>query len=240
MNEYFMSPSGVLGIVKRYWIYVVLGIFIVNSLILDVSFLFFLKPLSSQTTLPATVPGNVSLPNALQNSCPASCINQMNLIFTSQKKITTSSAIQPTVGLTSTPSITPTDSPTPIPTQIKIVKEFFVPLGVGSGSSADWAVIDGIGAKIDPSDYGNIKQITFEVTARIPTGNQTIWIRLYNASTFQSVSGSEMTLSGGTATLLTSSPITLASGNNLYQIQMKTQLKYTANIDMARIRIKTD
>ena len=240
MEEYLVNPSNILGIVKRYWIYVILGIFIVNSLILDVSLLFFPKTPPLQTTLPE----NVNLPNAVQNSCPQNCVDQMNLIFTSQKKSATSSVIQPTVGLTPTPSVTPTPSITPTdsptPTQVKTVKEFFVPLGVGSGSSADWTVIDGIGAKIDPSDYGSIKQVTLEVTARIPTGNQQIWVRLYNANTYQSVSGSEVTLSGGTPSLLVSSPITLASGNNLYQIQMKTQLKYSSNIDMARLRIKID
>lgn len=221
-------------IFKRYWIYVVLGILIANSLIVDLSFFLSPKTLSSQTAFS----GNVSLPNVSQNSCSKSCIDQMNLVLKSQKESAASSAAQPTVELIPTSTITPTVSPTPI--LEKTVKEFFVPLGSGTGSSADWKTIDGIGAKIDPLDYGDIKQITFEVTVRIPTGNQIIWVRLYNASTYQSVVGSEMTLAGGTATLLISSPITLALGNNLYQIQMKTQLQYPANIDMARLRIKTN
>lgn len=231
MNEYSINSSGILGIVKRYWVYVVLVIFIVNSLILDLSFLFSPKTPSLQTTLP----GNANLPNISQNFCPQACIDQMNLNLVSLKA-TDASALKPTATLIPTPSLTPTSTPV----QTKSVKEFFVPLGIGSGSSGDWTVIDGIGAKIDPSDYGNIKQITFEVSARIPTGNQQIWIRLYNANTYQSVAGSEVTLSGGTPTLLISSPINLTLGNNLYQIQMKTQLKYISNIDMARIRIKTD
>ena len=220
--------------VKRYWIYVVLGILIANSLILDFSFFLFSKQLSLQTALP----GNVSLPNASQNVCSRSCIDQMNLVLKSQKESAASSAISAAVELKPTSTIIPTVSPTPV--QINTVKEFFVPLGSGTGSSADWKSIDGIGAKIDPLDYGDIKQVTFEVSVRIPTGNQIIWVRLYNASTFQSVAGSEMTLAGGTATLLISSPITLALGNNLYQIQMKTQLQYPANVDMARLRIKTN
>lgn len=219
-------------IIKKYWIYVVLGFFVANSLIIDL-FFFFPKNSSSQTVLP----GNINLPNISQNFCPQACIDQMNLNLISPKA-TVSSATKPTATLTPTPSLTPT--PTSTPAQAKSVKEFFVPLGVGSGSSGDWTVIDGIGAKIDSADYGDIKTVTFEVSARIPTGNQQIWIRLYNANTYQSVAGSEVTLSGGTPTLLISSPINLTSGNNLYQIQMKTQLKYLANIDMARIRIKTE
>lgn len=220
------------GVVRKYWIYIVLGIFVANSLILDL-FFFFPKNSSSQTVLP----GNINLPNISQNFCPQACLDQMNLNLVSPKASEASIA-QSALTLTPIPSLTPT--PTFVPVQIKSVKEFFVPLGAGSGSSSDWKVIDGIGAKIDPADYGDIKQITFEVSARIPNGNQQIWIRLYNASSFQAVSGSDVTLSGGTPTLLVSSPITLSSGNNLYQIQMKTQLPSTANIDMARIRIKTD
>lgn len=219
------------GVIKKYWLYVILGIFAANSLIIDLLF-FFPKNSPSQSALP----GN-SLPNISKNFCPQACIDKMNLNLISLKA-TDASALKPTATLTPTPLLTLT--PTPTPVQTKSVKEFFVPLGVGSGSSGDWTVIDGIGAKIDPSDYGNIKTVTFEVSARIPTGNQQIWIRLYNANTFQSISGSEVTLSGGTPTLLVSSPINLTLGNNLYQIQMQTQLKYTANIDMARIRIKTD
>lgn len=220
-------------IVKRYWIYVALVILAANSLILDFSFFLFPKTLSSQTAFS----GNVNLPNASQNVCSKSCIDEMDLIIKSQKDNLISSAISPAVELTPT-SVVPTASPVPV--EIKTVKEFFIPFGSGTGSSGDWKSIDGIGAKIDPLDYGDIKQVTFEATVRIPTGNQTIWVRLYNASTFQSVVGSEMTLAGGTATLLISSPITLALGNNLYQIQMKTQLQYPTNIDMARLRIKTN
>lgn len=225
--------EGPLETIRRYWIYAVLGIFAANSLILDL-FFFFPKDSSSQTILP----GNINLPNISQNFCPQACIDQMNLNLVSPKATDASSSGEPSTIVTLTPSPTPT--PTPIPAQIKAVKEFFVPLGTGTGKSADWSAIDGIGAKIDPSDYGDIKQITFEVTAWIPTGNQQIWIRLYNANTYQSVAGSEVTLSGGTATLLTSSPITLTSGNNLYQVQMKAQLQANTNIDMARLRIKTN
>lgn len=224
------NTSTLFEVIKKYWIYVVLGILTANSLITDL-FFFFPKNSPPQTALP----GN--LPSISQNFCPQACLDQMNLNLVSPKA-TDASALKPTATLIPTPSLTPT--PTPTPAQTKSVKEFFVPLGVGSGNSGDWTVIDGIGAKIDPADYGNIETVTFEVSARIPTGNQQIWIRLHNANTFQSVAGSEVTLSGGTPTLLVSSPINLTLGNNLYQIQMKTQLKFAANIDMARIRIKTD
>lgn len=236
MEESFIKSPDTRGIVKKYWIYIALGIFAINSLVLDL-FLIFPKTLSPWTT----VSENASLPISPQNSCSKSCVEQINLALTSQKA--NASLPVKATGLTASPAsptATPIPTSVPAPISAQAVKEFFVPLGSGTGNSADWTVVDGIGAKIDPLDYGDIKQVTFEVSARIPTGNQIIWIRLYNANTSQAVTGSEVTLSGGTPTLLISSPITLASGNNLYQIQIKTQLKYPANIDMARLRIKTD
>ncbi|MDP2638507.1 MAG: hypothetical protein Q8P26_05610 [Candidatus Levybacteria bacterium] len=227
----------VVGYIKKYWIYAVLGIFAVNALIVDF-LLFAPKKQLSQ----ANIPSNVNIANVSQNICPQSCVDKIDLIAESQKQTSILPTAKPTAtALSGSPAVsTPTPTFTPTPTPGKTVKEFFIPLGIGSGNAGDWTVVDGIGAKIDPADYGSIKTVTFEVSARIPTGNQTIWIRLYNSNSYQSVAGSELTLSGGKAALLVSSPITLSSGDNLYQIQMKTQLQYSANIDMARIRIKTN
>lgn len=223
----------IVSYVKRYWIYVILGIFAINFIVAD----YYLFTSRSQPAQ-APVADNINVASVSQNSCPQSCVDKINLVAGPQKGSVIVTTPNPIATATSAFLVVPTATPTTVAT--KSVKEFFIPLGVGNGNAADWTVINGIGAKIDPVDYGDIKTVTFEVSARIPTGNQTIWIRLYNANTYQSVVSSELTLSGGTPTLLVSSPITLSSGNNLYQIQMKTQLQYTANIDMARIRIKTN
>jgi len=234
MDDSLANSPGALEIVKKYWIHIVLGIFTVNILILN---LFFFFPKSKS---PQAIPSeNKDLLSVSQDYCSQGCVDQINLTLKSQMA-SASSTTSPISSVSPAPTLTPTLTPTPTPTPAKTVKEFFVPLGVGTGNSADWTAVEGIGAEIDPSDYGDIKQITLELTAQIPTGNQTIWIRLYNANTYQSVTGSEMTLSGGAITLLKSSPISLSSGNNLYQIQMKTQLQYPANINMARLRIKTN
>ncbi len=221
--------------IKKYWIHIVLGIIGVNVVLLNL-FLFFSKPNSSQTPLSANV--NTSS----QNFCSQGCVDQMTQLLKSQKPnivspLVPTTTATPTQALLATPTSTPTPTLTPVP--VKTVREFFVPLGAGTGNPSDWTVVNGIGAKIDPADYGSIKSVTFEVSAQVPTGNQQIWIRLYNATTSQAVPGSEVTLSGGVATLLISSPITFSSGSNLYQVQLKTQLQANTNINMARIRIKT-
>lgn len=150
-----------------------------------------------------------------------------------------SASVQQIITPASVPSSTPipTATSTPIPTPTPELREYFIPLGQGSGAYADWTAIPGIGAKINLANYGKIEKAYFEATIRIPTGNQTVYIRLYNANSFQSIPNSDLTLSGGTSTMLTSQPITLTDGDNLYQVQLKTQLQYQTYVDQARIRI---
>lgn len=229
---------------EKYILSIIVGILLINIIIVDI-ILF-----SSKTSTSPSGAASTSL-------CTQNCISEIMERVTSYIKITTSSSSESAnkVDLASSLSITPTSSPTPTPTDtptptptltptntptpIPMVKEFFIPLGQGSGSSGDWTTVSGMEVKIDPSNYGKIDKVYFEVTVRIPTGNQTVYVRLYNANTYQSISGSELSHDGGTVKLLTSSPITLASGNNTYQLQLKTQLKYLTYIDQARIRILT-
>ncbi len=225
--------SSVLIYLQRYWIYIFLGVFGLNSLFLDFG-LFFgsSKTTSSKSSIPVN---SINIPFVSQNNtCPQSCIDQFNSLTVS--KAVLSGTPVPTLAVT--PTLTPI--PTATPTTIKYGKEFFVPLRSGSGNSADWESISALGATIDPANYGDIKQATFEVTVRVPTGNQTIWVRLMNAANYMTVVGTEMSMNGGTPTLLISQPITLASGANFYQVQLKTQLQYPAYIDQARIRIQTN
>lgn len=224
---------------------VVIGFFVVlfiNIVILDIYFLSSaLRPQLSPVT-----PRVSSLQSA---QCPLTCMSEISQIkaFLTNSNATPSATsmaslaagliadITPTYTPTPTPTATPTLTPTPSPTPGQ--REYYIPLGQGWGSYSDWAVVPGMGATIDPANYGSIVKVYFEATVRIPTGNQTVYVRLYNANTFQSVASSDLTLSGGTSTLLTSQPIILNSGNNTYQVQLKTQLQYQTYIDQARIRI---
>ena len=236
MGGLLTNFSRILEFAKRYWAYTFLGIFVVNSLIIDFLFFFPHKPLSKNNSSL----GVVNVLNSSVNYCPQSCVDQISALSQKTGLVSPVANTEKSVIPTLFPTLTSTPSSTPTPVSAKIVKEFFVPFGAGSGSSSDWKVVDGMGAKIDPADYGSIKSVTFEATVRIPNGNQQVWVRLYNANTYQMVVGSELTLSSGTPTLLISQPISLASGDNLYQIQMKTQLQSLANVDMARLRIKTN
>ena len=74
---------------------------------------------------------------------------------------------------------------------------------------------------------------------RIPTGNEVAYARLFNVTDKHPVWFSEVSLEGGTPQLLISQPVAFDSGRKLYQVQMKTSLKYTAILDQARLHITT-
>lgn len=170
------------------------------------------------------------------NICPTSCLSEIAEIV---KEATRSSANLSTIAPTQISQVTPTAKPTSQP-QSSLVKEFFIPFGVGSNSSDDWQDVAGLKATLDPQNYGNIKTVVFEATIRIPTGNETAYARLYNITDKHPVWFSEVSLDGGSAQLLISKPITLDSGNKTYQVQMKTSLKYPAFLDQSRLHIITN
>lgn len=120
-----------------------------------------------------------------------------------------------------------------------LAKEYFIPLGSGINSSDDWFNVPGAQASIDPSQYNKIKNVTFEATVQIPTGNQKIWARLFNSTDKHPVWYSEVLTESVGPILLNSQPITLDEGNKTYQVQMKNQLKFPANLLQSRIHIVT-
>ncbi len=117
-------------------------------------------------------------------------------------------------------------------------KEFYVPLGTGTNTSTDWTDVKGAAAYIDTKLYGKFKKVTFEASISVPSGIASV--RLFNATDKHPVWYSEMTMSGSGPELLTSSGITLDSGNKLYQVQMKSQLGASTNLLQARVHIVTN
>ena len=144
-------------------------------------------------------------------------------------------------------------SPTPIPTttpEIKYIqtntsannspKEYYVPLGSGSGNYSDWTDVPGLQAYIDSTSYGSIKTVTFEGSVHVPSNNQIVSIRLVNATENRVIGGSQLDFNGGPDSVFKSSmPITLDYGQKLYKVQLKTQLNYNTVIDQARVHIIT-
>lgn len=120
--------------------------------------------------------------------------------------------------------------------------EFFVPFGSGSVPGGNtWQDVPGLQTYVDTTQYDSIKQVVFEVSVYIPTGNQTASVQVYNVTAQHPVWNSVVNFPGGAnPQFLISSPVTLDPGNNLYKIQMQTQLQYPANITQARFHITTN
>ena len=132
----------------------------------------------------------------------------------------------------------PTVAPVSSSSQSSGVKAFFVPFGSGNGYSLDWTDVPGLQAYVDTANYGRIKNAVFEASVYVPTGNETVSVRLYNETDKHPVWNSEVFFNGGSsAQLLLSQPVTLDAGNKLYKVQMKTQLQYTAVLNQTRLHI---
>lgn len=118
-------------------------------------------------------------------------------------------------------------------------KEYYVPLGSGANSTDSWTDVAGASAYIDTTAYNKIKIATFEATVNVPSGSQKVWVRLYNSTDKHPVWYSEVSTDNSGPIVLTSPTITLDSGNKLYQVQMKSQLKGLTNLTQSRIHITT-
>lgn len=166
-------------------------------------------------------------------TCGKDCVAKINEIV--------SLYLKPTNSLSPTLTPAPTKAQTSqVNSQLQAAREYYVPFGSGSGSSSDWQDVAGLQAYVDSANYPNIKSIFFEASLHIPTGNQTASVRLYNATDGHPVWNSEVTFNGNTSSvLLTSSAVSLDSGNKLYKVQIKTQLQYTAILDQSRLHITT-
>lgn len=120
-----------------------------------------------------------------------------------------------------------------------VAKEYYVPLGTGTSSSNDWTDVSGASASVDTAQYPRIKKVVFEATVSVPNGNQVAYVRLFNLTDKHPVWYSEQSMNTSGPTLLISQPITLDKGNKTYQVQMKTQLQFPANLNQSRIHITT-
>jgi hypothetical protein len=125
-----------------------------------------------------------------------------------------------------------------VTTNASSIKEYSISFGSGQTNSEDWEDVPGLNAYIDSNNYNSISAVYFEATLRIPTGNGQAYARLYNKTDNHPVWFSDLSTESDQPTLLQSpQSISLDSGNKLYQVQMKTSLKFDSLVDSARIKI---
>ncbi len=148
----------------------------------------------------------------------------------------------PTITVSQKNIISPTTQPVNQSTPYASAgNEFFIPLGTGTSTASTWTNVPGVQAYIDSSQYPNIQTVTFEASVVLPASLQIVSVQLYNMTANHPVWFSQVTLQSSNGTgLLISNPITLDPGNNLYQVQMQTQLQAPANLVQSRVHIITN
>ncbi len=218
------NNSSFKNLTTRLLLIILIVLMLLNLAYLD--YVAFSNSSSPTTKESATIlPTNKPSVSDINQICPNTCLSQIYEATASLKK----------------------SFPAPTPGKVVSIgngilsqtKEFFVPFGSGSSSSGDWEDVGGLKAYVDSTQYPSIKNVVFEASVRIPTGNEVAYVRLFNETDKHPVWFSEVSLEGGTPKLLVSDPITLDQGNKLYKVQMKTSLKYSAILDQARIHITT-
>jgi hypothetical protein len=167
----------------------------------------------------------------------------LNLLILKNKPQTNHSiAIVASPSPTQIVSISPTSLTSPtssvaLPSFNPTVKEYFIPLGSGTNQSSDWTDVPGAQAVVDFGQYPDIKQVQFEASVYVPTANEQVFVRLYNQTDKHPVWYSDVVMNGNQSAYLTSQPLIVDQGEKLYQVQMKTQLQYPANLTQARIHV---
>ncbi|MFZ5844980.1 MAG: hypothetical protein ACOY0S_00745 [Patescibacteria group bacterium] len=137
---------------------------------------------------------------------------------------------------------TPTVTPSPLPlssASAPSIKEYYIPLGIGTTKSRDWEALPAAEATIDTASYPKIKQASFEVFMHIPTGNGRVYVKLFNATDSHDVWFSEVWSEGHQITKK-EVKITLDSGAKLYRVMAKSTMGYEVVVDQARIKILTN
>lgn len=214
-------------------IYILVGILAMNVIVLDV-FTFVAKPkpivqninLSGQTQSSSATSGAQTIqstPNSsaisLANACPNTCLAAIQTA-TASLKLT-----QNVVNNSTTQTVQGT------------ANEYFIPFGSATAANqGSYATVTGLQAYVNMSQYTGVQTVVFEVTMG---GNGIVQAQLYDATDSIAIPNSQVSMSGGNPQLVISSPLTLPSGNKLYQVQIQTQLNQPATINQARLHITT-
>lgn len=146
---------------------------------------------------------------------------------------------EPTLGPVPTPQVVEKETVFErVVTQIQTsqVKEYYIPLGQATARTEHFKWMDtGAEAIVDLSNYEGVKQVTFEATLSVESGQ--VEVRLYNVTDGYAVYGSTLVGEGPDSKLYRSGNLVFHSGAKTYRVQMRTSMEYTAEMDNARIRI---
>lgn len=115
-------------------------------------------------------------------------------------------------------------------------KTQYITLGGGETSSTSWTDISGAEVSFDIADFGQIKQIFFEVSLFSPSGK--VLARLWDKRAGTIISGSEVSHIAGDAQVKSAS-VSIPSGGRTIILQLKSEVGQPVKANTSRLRVDT-
>lgn len=115
-------------------------------------------------------------------------------------------------------------------------KTQYITLGGGDTLSTSWTDIPGAEVSFDIADFGQIKQIFFEVSLYSQSGQ--VLARLWDKRAGTIVAGSETSHIAGDAQVK-SSPVTIPAGGRTIILQLKSEVGQPVKANTSRLRVDT-
>lgn len=172
--------------------------------------------------------------NYLPGNCDQACRDQIESEL--QAKINSANSDSTPTPI---PSISPTVTPKVITTTSQNKTTTYIPFsGPFSTTNTDWTNVPGAQAYVDlKNNYSASAYVTFEASIRA-TGGGEIHARLFDSTHGIAVDGSEVSTTDSSSSILVSSgKLNLWSGNNLYNVQIKSLNSFNVTFDSGRIKL---
>jgi|GEM_PF-6417328 len=176
-------------------------------------------------TLPAANASPVPIPTVTTTTPNSATLNQVQQLQKDLNSLTTRlTQLEGKIGATNRGQ-----------TATSSLKEITIFLGSGSTYSRDWTNIPSAVANFDPSSYPKMKSMYFEAALSIVGGEA--HARLVNLTTGGVFYNSELSNNTSASKWNSAGPIYLPSGNDQYEVQLKSTSGEKASLDGARLHI---
>lgn len=118
------------------------------------------------------------------------------------------------------------------------IKELYVGFGVGGSSqSIPWVDVAGTDITFDTSNYPGAKEYYFLANLKSDAPDRASYARIYDATSFVGVIGSDITVTSLSSTLVQSGKITISGGARKLRIQIHSLNGNLATVESPRIKI---
>jgi hypothetical protein len=144
----------------------------------------------------------------------------------------------PSAGQSSSVTVSPPATCAVQPTASPQIKTLYIPLASqGSTVSTSWADIAATNFYFNLADYPGAKEVRFETHLLALDGASPVYARLYDVTNKRGVDYSDVSTRNQSYTRLESSALKIWRGNNLYLIQLRSEIGIEAQLKEAKLKI---